>query len=327
MKFLLLTILTTSLLAAGVTVSDHFDGKKFFNPGHPETNTFFDVLKWKVTSKVTEWPEWVKNKDWPAPVLPEGKKANYTFINHASFLIQTPDVTIITDPVFSERVSPVKFAGPKRHRDPGVALDKLPEIDVVLVSHSHYDHMDIESLKSIDAKFHPLFMVPMGNREFLVKSGLQNVQEMDWWNEQKVKNTVITFTPCLHWANRALWDKNETLWGGFMISSEGFKTYFAGDTGYNDHFRDVKMRLGAPDVALLPIGAYEPRWFMKGHRMNPEEAVKAHKDLGAGHSFGMHFGTFQLTDEGMDTPVEDLKKALGEVTNFTVLEQGQSQAF
>lgn len=328
MKILLLLILTIGCsMAQDDQKSDHFDGKVFFNPGHKDQNSFLDVLKWKIGADTKPWPENVKNKDYPAPVLPEGKKVNLTFINHATFLIQLQGLTVITDPVFSERVSPVTFAGPKRARLPGVTLENLPAIDVVIVSHNHYDHMDLSSLKAIDAKFHPLFIVPLKNREFLIKNGIQNVVELDWWQEHKVKAATFTLTPCLHWSSRSLWDKYETLWGSFMVTMEGFKLYFAGDTGYAEHFRDIKVRLGAPDVALLPIGAYEPRWFMKKHHMNPAEAVEAHKDLEAVHSFGMHFGTFQLTDEGIDDPVIDLKKALGDVKNFEVLDQGESRSF
>lgn len=328
MKWALIFLLSVRIIhAVSEPSSDHFDGKHFFNPGHRDSNSFFDLLKWKFTSKTTEWPESVSNKDYPAPVLPEGKKATLTFINHATFLIQTPQVTFLTDPVFSERVSPVKFAGPKRVRLPGLPMDKLPAIDVVLISHNHYDHLDLESLKAIDLKFHPLFIVPLGNKKLLVEEGLQNVVELDWWNEQKVKDATITFAPALHWSARSLWDKYETLWGSFMVSLPGFKFYFGGDTGYAEHFRDIKMRLGAPDVALLPIGAYEPRWFMKKHHMNPAEAVKAHQDLGAGMTFGMHFGTFQLTDEGIDAPLNDLRKALGDTENFKVLDQGEGRTF
>ncbi len=325
--YFFILFLSVSLKASDISLSDHYNGKTFFNPGREQTNTFFDLLKWKFTSEGKDWPESVKNKDYPAPVLREGIKANFTFINHATFLIQTPDLAILTDPVFSERVSPVSFAGPRRVRPPGIAFDNLPPIDVVIISHNHYDHMDLSSLLQLDAKFHPLFLVPLKNREYLLKKGLQNVVELDWWETHKVKSTVFTLTPCLHWSSRTLWDKFETLWGGWMVNREDFKFYFAGDTGYAEHFRDVKMRLGAPDVALLPIGAYEPRWFMKMHHMNPEEAVMAHKDLGSGFSFGMHFGTFQLTDEGYDEPLNDLKKALGEIENFRVLDQGESQAF
>lgn len=325
MKWIILCLLVS--VSAMSKNSSHFDGKRFFNPRHNNENSFFDVMKWKFTSKSKDWPESVPNKIYPLPILPEGKKANFTFINHASFLVQLPGLTFITDPVYSKRVGPVSFTGPERVREPGVAFDSLPAIDVVLISHNHYDHLDLPTLKNLDAKFHPLFIVPLKVREFLLKEGLQNVVELDWWQEQKVKDVTIIFTPALHWSSRSLWDKFETFWGSFMVKAPGFSFYFAGDTGYDDHFRDIKMRLGAPDVALLPIGGYEPRWFMKLHHMNPEEAVKAHQDLEAGFSFPMHFGTFQLTDEGIAEPVDDLKKALGEVRNFRILDQGEGFAF
>ncbi len=323
MKFILILILTSFTSIA----SDHFDGKRFFNPGHNDENSFFDVLKWKFTADTKEWPASVPNKTFSTPTLPAGKKANFTFINHATFLVQLQGLNFLTDPVYSERVSPFTFAGPKRAREPGVAFDALPVIDVVIISHNHYDHLDLATLKNLDAKFHPLFIVPLKVREFLLKEGLQNVVELDWWQEFKVKDTVVIFTPTLHWSSRTLWDKYETLWGSFMVKAPGFSFYFGGDTGYAEHFRDIKMRLGSPDVAILPIGAYEPRWFMKKHHMNPAEAVQAHKDLEAGVSLPMHFGTFQLTDEGIDEPVADLKKALGEVKNFEILDQGESRVF
>ena len=324
--FVILIFFVACSRSSGVPMSDHFNGETFFNPGHPDENTFWDVLKWKWTSKTTPWPEWVENKSYPAPVLPEGKRAIFTFVNHATFLILTSGLTVLTDPVFSERVSPVPFVGPKRHRAPGIEFENLPAIDVVVISHSHYDHMDKESLQRLDGKFHPLFIVPLKNRELLLSWGLENVVELDWWQEQKVKGTTVTLCPALHWSNRTPWDRNERLWGSYMISSEEIKIYFGGDTGYGEHFRDIRMRLGAPDVSLLPIGAYEPRWFMKLHHINPEEAVRAHEVLGAGHSLGMHFGTFQLTDEGIDAPVKALKEARKD-QSFTVLDQGESQIF
>lgn len=323
----ILILLFSISIAWGSPVSDHFDGKNFFNPGRKDDKTFFDVMKWKLTSKAKDWPPFVPNKTYPAPILPEGKRANFTFINHASFLVQMEGLTFLTDPVFSERVSPVTFAGPSRVREPGVAFESLPAVDVVLISHNHYDHLDLATLKNLDAKFHPLFIVPLKVREFLLKEGLQNVAELDWWQEFKIKDSVVIFTPTVHWSSRSLWDKYETLWGSFLVKAPGFSFYFGGDSGYGEHFRDIKMRLGPPDVALLPIGAYEPRWFMKMHHMNPEEAVLAHKDLGAGMSFPIHFGTFQLTDEGIDEPVEALKKALGDIQNFQVLDQGEGRVF
>jgi L-ascorbate metabolism protein UlaG (beta-lactamase superfamily) len=171
-------------------------------------------------------------------------------------------------------------------------------------------------------------MVPIGDEKLLLKSGLQNVKAMDWWEEVRVKDVRLIFSPAQHWSARTLWDKNECLWGSFMVDNGASKIYFAGDTGYGNHFLDVKSRLGAPDVALLPIGSYKPRWFMKAHHLDPAEAVKSHIDLGAQKSIAMHFGTFQLSDEGIDEPVRDLNISLHKenipMDKFLVLEQGQT---
>jgi L-ascorbate metabolism protein UlaG (beta-lactamase superfamily) len=289
--------------------SDHFDGKTFHNPKGDHLHGLLDVLQWKLNAEPVEWPEQVENKNFKLLALSPQGKGVVTFINHATFLLQLPGLTVMTDPVYSERVSPVRFAGPKRVRLPGIPLDDIPPVDVIVISHNHYDHMDIETLKLLDGKFHPLIVVPLGNQDFLKAEGLQNVTELDWWQNVKIREHTITLTPAEHWSSRTPWDKNEALWGGFMIHSTGTKVFFAGDTGYGEHFRDIKSRLGAPDVALLPIGSYEPRYFMKYHHMNPEEAVKAHQDLAAGLSFGMHFGTFQLTDEGIQDPQTSLNRA------------------
>ncbi len=326
--FILLLFPLTSLS----NKSDHFDGKHYFNPDYPnELKSFWDVLKWKMTADTKEWPEHVANKNYPIRLLAPNEKLSATFINHATFLLQFPGVNVLTDPVYSERVSPYTFAGPKRVREPGIAFDQLPPIDVVIVSHNHYDHLDIETLKRLDAKFHPLFIVPLGDDEHLKKAGIQTVKAVDWWEEVRVKDVRFIFAPSRHWSARQLWDKNECLWGSFMIDSGAVKVYHAGDTGYGKHFLDIKSRLGAPDVALLPIGAYKPRWFMKFHHMDPEDAVKAHIDLGAARSIGMHFGTFQLTDEGIDEPTADLEASLkkSEIPRekFMILDQGQAISY
>lgn len=308
--------------------SDHFDGKKFFNLEATADKSFFQVLKWKLTESAADWPEAVENKNFPAPVLDPRDKSLLTFINHATYLITLPGLTVLTDPVFSERVSPVSFAGPKRVRRPGIEFENLPAVQVVLISHCHYDHMDKESLLRLEDKFHPLFIVPLGEEKRLREWGLQSVKELDWWQDVKVQETVFTLTRVQHWSSRTLWDKRETLWGGFYVKSPQASIYFAGDTGYGNHFTETKLKLGAPDVALLPIGAYEPRWFMKEMHMNPEEAVQAHKDLGAKVSLPMHFGTFQLTDEGIQEPVTHLQAARQKegiaAEKFPVLEVGQS---
>ena len=313
-------------------ISDHFDGKKFHNPGkNDDLKSIWQVIKWQLTGDRDPFPDHVAIKNYPMRPLTSTEKINATFINHATFLIQLPGLNIITDPVYSERVSPFSFAGPKRAKEPGIPFDVLPKIDLVIVSHNHYDHLDIETLKQLDEKFHPLFLVPLGEEKLLGKNGIQNIKAMDWWEEVKVKDVKITFAPAQHWAGRWLWDRNETLWGSFMIDNGVQKIYHAGDTGYGPHFLDIKKRLGAPDLALLPIGAYEPRWFMKHYHMNPEESVKAHIDLAATRSIAMHYGTWQLTDEGIDKPVEDLivarKKLEVAEDKFLILDQGQALSY
>lgn len=306
-------------------LSDHYNGDTFFNPGNHEIKSLWQVLKWKLTTEASPWPATVPNRKYPFATFSPDQRAKITFINHATFLLQFEDLTVLTDPIFAKRASPVSFAGPKRVREPGLRLEELPAVDVVIISHNHYDHLSLESLKHIDEKFHPLFLVPLGDEELLKKAGIQNVREMDWWQEQRVKEHTITFLPAQHWSARGLFDKCKSLWGSYFISGKDFKTYFAGDTGYSDHFKRIRERLGGPDVALLPIGAYEPRWFMKFSHMNPEDAVVAHSDLAAKLSIGMHFGTFQLTDEGIDDPVEALKRVAAE--NFIILDQGESRDF
>lgn len=311
--------------------SDHFDGKKFFNPEGPGVKSFWSVIKWKLTSDRRSWPENLPIENYPLRTLAPMEKVSATFINHSTFLLQLPGLNILTDPVYSDRTSPVTFAGPKRVKAPGIPFEMLPSIDVVVISHNHYDHLDLETIKQIDSKFHPLFLVPLGDGKLLKKNGVLNVKEVDWWEEVKVKDTRIVFTPSQHWSARGLFDKNESLWGSFMIMNETTKIYFGGDTGYGPHFLDIKSRLGTPDLALIPIGAYEPEWFMLEQHMNPAQAVQAHFDMGAERSIGIHFGTFQMADEGIDDPIIDLeaaKKKRGlEDDSFRILEQGQTLSF
>ena len=329
--FLLTLVMSCAAVSKSYQKSDHFDGKKFHNPGKNDLKSFWQVLKWKMTADTVKWPESVANKNYPFRALAPTEKVSASFINHATFFIQLPGLNVLTDPVYSERVSPFTWMGPKRVREAGLSFDTLPNVDVVIISHNHYDHLDKESLKQIDAKFHPLFLVPLGDEKLLQDLGIQNVKAMDWWEEVRVKETRFIFTPSQHWSARSLWDKNESLWGSFMINNGASKIYFAGDTGHSDHFKEIKTRLGSPDLALLPIGGYAPEWFMKVHHMGPKEAVQAHLDLGATQSLGMHFGTFQLTDEGIDGPVVELEKGREELgvsaESFKILDQGQSLFF
>ena len=311
--------------AAKYPISDHYDGKVFFNPENHHVHSFWEVMKWRFSGQQSEWPEFIRNKAYPLPKVAADQRAVVTFINHSTFLIQLNGLNILTDPLFSQRTSPFSFLGPSRVRGPGVKLEELPKIDVVVVSHNHYDHLDLEALKILDGKFKPLFLVPLGDERLLKEAGLQNVREMDWWQEQVIREHKIVFTPAQHWSARGLFDKCKSLWGSFYVLSPDFKIYFGSDSGYGPHFSNIRLRLGAPDLSLLPIGAYAPRYFMKYHHMNPEESVKAHQDLNSGLSIAMHFGTFQLTDEPVDEPVTRLNKVKGE--SFIVLDQGESRTF
>jgi len=312
-------------------VSDHCDGEKFFNvdPSIRLKNNIFNLLKWKMQGGKTPWPKFIQNHIDPhLPVQIKKGKAAITFINHATLLVQFSELNILTDPVFSKRVSPISWMGPKRIRPPGVALKDLPKIDVVTLSHNHYDHLDLPSLKKLNDLFKPLFVVPLGNAKLLNLAGIKNVTELDWWQNINIKNGIITLTPAQHWSARSLRDKNKALWGGFIYSFYGQKIFFAGDTGYSSHFKEIFNRFGAMNISLLPIGAYEPRWFMKFHHMNPEEAVLAHIDLHSKKSIGMHFGTFRLTNEGHEDPIHDLKASLNlyhlSEEEFITLHQGET---
>lgn len=294
-------------------LSDHYDGKVFKNldPAVRGSKTFWDVLKWRWTSRPKSWPQWVDNAHTPRIATEvEENEVVITHINHATSLIQFKGVNILTDPVFSNRVSPFAWLGPKRRRFPGVAFDALPRIDIVTISHNHYDHLDITTLKALDDQHAPLFIVPLNNAYLLKNAGIKTYMELDWWQEQPLLGGRIALVPAQHWSARWIYDRCRSLWGGYVYEFSGMTVYFAGDTGYNSHFKQIKEKYGVPDVSFLPIGTYEPRWFMKEQHMNPEEAVLAHKDLGSRLSLGIHFGTFHLSDEGIDDPVNLLEQAL-----------------
>jgi L-ascorbate metabolism protein UlaG (beta-lactamase superfamily) len=293
-------------------VTDHFDGRRFFNPHAQGARSSWAVLRWILTRRRQPWPRGMDSPlEGKPPVPPEGQAA-VTFVGHSTFLLQLGETNVLTDPVWSERASPVSWAGPRRVRPPAVALDALPPVHVVLVSHNHYDHMDLRTLRHLEWRFAPLFVTGLGNRRYLLGRGLRRVEELDWWHGLEAAGLTITMTPAQHFSRRGLFDTNRTLWGGFEVRRGGFRVLFAADSGYAPYFREVRERLGPPDVALLPIGAYEPRWIMGPVHLDPAEAVRAHLDLGARQSLAMHFGTFRLTDEGIDEPVHELRRALRE---------------
>jgi L-ascorbate metabolism protein UlaG (beta-lactamase superfamily) len=314
------------IVRAMILRTDHFDGRRFFNPNGANGQPFWRVPRLLLTPW-TRWPSEVP-VERRRPSTPESDQVVVTFIGHAAFLIQVAATNVLIDPVYSRRASPAPFAGPRRVRAPGVRFDDLPSISLVLLSHNHYDHCDLRTLRRLEGRFHPPVVTPLGNGQLLRPAGIRQVEEIDWWETVTAAPLPITLTPAQHFSARNMFDRNRALWGGFLIEAGGHRILFAGDTGYGPHFREIAVRLGPIDLALLPIGAYEPRWFMKDIHMNPAEAVQAHLDLAARQSLAMHFGTFQLTPEGIDEPVRELANALRErgvpAERFRTPESGES---
>jgi L-ascorbate metabolism protein UlaG (beta-lactamase superfamily) len=301
-------------LPEAVILSDHFDGRHYFNPTPARERGLRDVLRWMLTRKRQPWPRGIVDPPQPEPPrTAAGSELFATFVNHSTFLLQMNGVNLLTDPIWSDRASPLTWAGPRRARRPGVPFERLPPIDVVLVSHNHYDHLDLPTLRLLESVYRPLFLTTLGNRRFLKSCGFDCVEELDWWQSFAVGPALeVILTPAQHFAARSLFDRNRTLWGGFLIRTATRTVYFAADTGYPGPFVEVRKRAEGIDLALLPFGAYEPRWFMGPVHMNPDDAVRAHIDLGGPFTLGMHYGTFQLTDEPIDEPERHLRIALAE---------------
>lgn len=314
-----------------VTAAAHFDGGRFFNPHAPHGKSREDFKRWRRERQAAPWPERVVDPPFPPPARVGAGRIAATFIGHSTFLLQVGGIAILTDPIWSERCSPVSFAGPRRARAPGQALAALPGVELLLVTHNHYDHMDLPTLRQVRARWAPPAVTGLGNARHLAKAGLRGAVELDWWQRVDVAGARVTYVPAQHFSARGLYDRNRSLWGGFVVEAGGAVVYFAGDTGYCPHFAEIGARFPRIDLALLPIGAYEPRWFMRQQHVNPAEAVRAHLDLRARRSIGMHFGTFQLTDEAIDAPVVALQAAreaagVGEGA-FGVLGFGETRVF
>lgn len=275
-------------------------------------NNLPKVLKWVLTRRQPKWPQWVESQLGPDPapqVLGAGLRV--TLVNHATLLVQGGGLNILTDPHWGLRCSPVSWAGPKRVRSAGLALHQLPKIDVILLSHNHYDHMDLGTLSTLmSANPEAPLLTGLGVAKSLPKALQPRATELDWWDGYDLAPGIrATYTPGRHFSARTPFDRWQSRWGGFHVSLPGGAMYFAGDTGYGIHFRLIRERLEPVRLALLPIGAYEPRWFMQHHHMNPFDAVQAFQDLGAAWAMGMHYGTFQLADEGYDEPLQMLELA------------------
>ena len=291
-------------------MSDHFDGTRFVNPNGTAGQPFSKVPR-MLLDRRTRWARWPPHVDVVTQIPPAlgDAAAAVTFIGHSTFLIQTTGANLLTDPMFSDRAGPFGVMGPRRVRQPAVRFDDLPPIGTVLLSHNHYDHCDLPTLRKLARRFDPIVITPLGNGRLVRSAGIRRVEELDWWDQASTGPLPIILTPAEHFSARTPFDRNRALWGGFLLRIGDRRLYFAGDTAYADFFRDVAERLGPIDLALLPIGAYEPRWFMRVVHMNPAEAVQAHLELGGPETIAMHFGTFQLTSEGIDDPAHALEHA------------------
>jgi L-ascorbate metabolism protein UlaG (beta-lactamase superfamily) len=233
-----------------------------------------------------------------------------TYVNHATTLLQFDGHNVLTDPIWSERASPFSFIGPRRVRPPGIPFAALPAIDLVLISHDHFDHLDLPSLRRLERAHHPMFVVPLGSARLLRDEGLVDVHELDWWQALDARGVAACAVPAQHFGARSPFDRDRRLWAGYVLATRGGPVFFAGDTAMSDHFAAVHARFGPMRLAVLPIGAFEPRWFMRSVHVNPAEALAAHHALGARHSVAMHFGTFQLADESLTGAQEALLAAL-----------------
>lgn len=296
--------------------SPHFDGSHFSNPGHVKNSSVAGYLWLRLTSRQAVWPDHVPVDPLPPPpARVNGNEALVTFIGHATVLLQVAGLNILTDPMWSERASPFGFAGPRRVQAPGVRFDELPRIDVVLLSHNHYDHLDLPSLGRLDARDRPRVIVPLGNRQ-LVQDAMPSsrVSEHDWGTQIDLGRgaAVVHVEPMLHGSGRSPFDQQRALWAAYIVRSAALRVLFVGDAGYGDGriYRDIGMRHGPIDLAILPIGAYEPASFMADSHMSPAQAVQLMADVGAARAMAHHFEAFQLGFEAYDAPRNDLAAAL-----------------
>ena len=297
---------------------------------------FVDFLKWRWSRFLKSRPPGERSRFHLADTDREFLKTNrtrttLTWIGHATLLLQLGGKNILTDPHFSQRASPVQWAGPKRVVAPGLSMQDLPPIDVVVISHNHYDSLDRNSIMNLfnrDGGEDTMFFVPLGLSAWFKKLGVKRVFELDWWDRCEANGLNLIAVPVQHWSKRIFEPGNTTLWAGWVIQSKDFRFFFLGDSGYAPLFKEIGQKLGPFDLSAIPIGAYEPRWFMRGHHMDPDEAAQVHLDLRSKKSVAMHWGTFILTDEPLDEPPRKLKAALERLQiaqdEFVVLQHGES---
>ncbi|MBV0892357.1 MBL fold metallo-hydrolase [Paracoccus sp. Z118] len=294
-------------------LSDHFDGVRFHSPWEPPTHNLLEIA-WMNAVKATKfWPVQIAEQRRDVP--PERTRhLRISLIGHASFLLQLDGINLLIDPVYADTMGPVPYAGPKRAQPPGVAFEDLPRIDAILITHNHYDHMDLPAIERLFRRFHPRIIAPLGNDAVIHRRDPHIPVETYDWGEHALltERLVVHLVPSFHWSGRGVADRRMTLWASLVLTGERGVLYHVGDTGYGDGsiFRQVRERFGPPDVALLPIGAYEPRWFMQHQHVDPDEAIRIMLDTGAARAFGHHWGTFQMTYEPQEAPPQELARAL-----------------
>lgn len=304
----------------------HFDGRRFYNPGAPQAAGPAQVFEWAIARRPEKSPDFVPVRQSIPPGAVEPGSLVITLVNHSTVLLQWPGCNILADPIWSKRCSPIPFLGPRRHRAPGIDFANLPPVQVVLLSHNHYDHLDLPTLRRLAQRGTAAFVVPVGVAPYLESRSIQPAQQLDWGERLAIGGAVVHAVPAFHFSGRGLFDRNKSLWCGYIVESPIGNVYLAADTGFGPHFGWIRDIFGPPAVALLPIGAYEPRWFMSPIHMGPDEALKAHQILGAKVSIPIHYGTFQLADESIDTPRTRLQSLAGSGV-FRFLDNGQSERF
>ena len=291
--------------------TDHFDGRHFFNEEPFEEQQPSELARWQLHRHRGQWPDSAAIAGPAPPARVGGGVLRVTMVNHATVLLQMDSLNILTDPVWSARVGIEGQLGVRRHRPPGIPFDSLPHIDVVLISHDHYDHMDLPSLRRLQQRYHPRIITGLGNPGYLATQGIQGAEQLDWWQSASLPRRVrLIAVPARHWSGRTLSDRYERLWEGFVIEGSRDTVYFAGDTGWGRMYRELHARWGRFTLALLPVAPFRPRWYMARKHLSPDDAVRAAIETRSAMVIPIHWGTFELGDDGESEAVDTLRAAV-----------------